>query len=160
MTVHDLDDIDRDILRWLHTDGRMSLTALARRVHLTRPAVRERVRRMEDRGVITGFTITVDHAALGFPVRSIVQVAVDGHNGTRLPEILARHSEIIECSHVTGDDCFLATVVARDLGHLEEVVGGLGAVGPTRTLLVFSSPVSNGWPLPLGDGTRDDARER
>ena len=147
MTGGPVDDIDLSILKALHVDARQSLTELAKRVHLTRPAVRDRVRRLQERGVITGFTITIDYKELGLPVRSIVQVTVAGHNGLRLPEILARRPEIIECSHVTGDDCFLAVVVTRDLEHLEEVVGDLIAVGTTRTMLVFSRPASNGWPL-------------
>ncbi len=138
-----LDEIDRRIVVELQADGRLTQAELSRRIALSAPAVAERLRRLEERGVITGYTARVDPQALGYGLLAYVRVRPAGPTEVyerRVEEALVERPEVLECHHLTGEDCFLVKVVARDTRHLEELVGRLARMGRTTTSLVLSSP--------------------
>jgi Lrp/AsnC family leucine-responsive transcriptional regulator len=139
-----LDDVGWHILAELQEDGRVPFAELGRRVGLSTPAVIERVRRLEEAGVITGYHATVDPARIGLGVLALVRVrmASRGEAGRRLGRVLADCPEVVEAHHVTGDDCYVCKVHVASVGHLERLIGELGEYGNTTTSIVLSSPVA------------------
>jgi Lrp/AsnC family transcriptional regulator, leucine-responsive regulatory protein len=139
-----LDDVDRQILCELQDDGRISLAELSRRVSLSAPAVSERIRRLQDAGVITGYTARVDPRRLGFSLLAYVRLSPPGPAGIfedKVTGVIRDQPEVLECHHITGDDCYLIKLAARDPDHLQELIARIGEFGRTTTSLVLSSPV-------------------
>lgn len=140
-----LDAIDRRIVRLLATDGRSSYQSIADEVDLSRPAVMERVKRLEESGHITGYGAHLDRAKLGFPVTAFVAVRYGNSNYVgdepRMRE-MAKHPGVLECHHVAGEDCYIMKVVAPDLEGVQNVLrtmsNGQKAFN-TRTTIVLST---------------------
>ena len=137
-----MDQTDRRIVEELQREGRLSFTELGRRVALTAPAVADRVRRLEESGVITAFRAAVDPAALGYPVTAFVRWTAAGPDCASLGEVAKKIPEIVECHRITGETSYILKVVARSVGHLEELIDRLMPYGSTITSIVLSSPVT------------------
>ncbi|MGI4894880.1 MAG: Lrp/AsnC family transcriptional regulator [Janthinobacterium lividum] len=142
-----LDDTDHRLLAELQRDGRQSWADLARTVSMSASAVVERVRRLEETGVITGYRATVDPSAVGLGVRAHVRLRYPTGNYKPFHDLVAVMPNVLEAHHVTGEDCFVLTVLARDMRHLEELTGKLATLGGITTSVVYSSPVT-GRPVP------------
>lgn len=143
-----LDAADLRILRELACDARMSLVELGRRASLSRPAVAERVRRLENAGVIAGYTARIALDRLGLSLQARVSLrprhrAVKG--ALWLRERLLAIGHVLSCVHVTGENCYELAIAVRDAGQLEEIIEQLSAFGETTTSVVLSEP------LPPGD---------
>lgn len=149
MTVETMDRTDWRILEALQRDGRMSYVELARAVAMSPSAVTERVRRLEEIGVIIGFSAVVDLEQLGLHVLAFVRLRYPHGNYQPLHKALDNTPEIVEAHHVTGEDCFILKVAARSMRHLEEVTGRLSSLGGITANVVYSSP------LPRRDITSD-----
>jgi Lrp/AsnC family leucine-responsive transcriptional regulator len=141
----ELDAIDRRILRILSQDGRESYQAIADEVGLSRPAVMERVKRLEETGYIRGYRVLVDRAKVGFPVTAFVAVRYGSSDYVgdepRMRE-MEKHPGVLECHHVAGDDCYILKVVAPDLEGLQAILRDLkgpSAQMNTRTTIVLST---------------------
>jgi Lrp/AsnC family leucine-responsive transcriptional regulator len=141
MTGFSPDATDWRILQLLQADGRVSFADLARAVSMSASAVTERVRRLEEAGVITGYAAVVDPEALGLSVLAFVRLRYPNGNYKPFHDLLEATPEILEAHHVTGDDCFVLKVAARSMRHLEEVSGKIGALGSVTTSVVYSSPL-------------------
>lgn len=137
----DLDPTDHAIIAQLQGDGRMSVAQLAREVSLSASATAERVRRLTEGGVITGYTITVDTEALGYAVAAFVRLAYPSGNYKPFQDLVRTTPEIVEAHHVTGADCFIIKVHARSMRDLERITGRLATLGGITTSVVYSSPV-------------------
>ena len=109
-----LDETNRLLLRELHADPRITMSALARKVGMSAPAVTERVQRMQRTGVITGFSMGVDPAALGLPVAAFVRVRPAARQLTKIAALAESLDQVTECHRITGEDCFLIKVQRRD----------------------------------------------
>jgi Lrp/AsnC family leucine-responsive transcriptional regulator len=137
-----LDPTDYEILRELADDARVSWAELGRRVALTAPAVRERVRRLERMGVITGYHVAVDPVRLGRTIDAFVRVATPSRaRQERLVAFASERDEIVECHSLTGEDCYLVRVQVPDMSDLEHVTASLALFGRTTTSLVLGTPV-------------------
>ena len=136
-----LDDVGWQILAELQADGRLPFAELGRRVGLSTPAVIERVRRLEEAGVITGYHATVDPSRIGLGVLALVRVRIASGSDTsrRLGRVLVDCPEVVEAHHVTGDDCCLMKVLSPSLPELGELATELTAFGTVTTNLVFST---------------------
>ncbi|MGX1480490.1 UNVERIFIED_CONTAM: Lrp/AsnC family leucine-responsive transcriptional regulator [Streptomyces canus] len=135
-----LDVTDWAILTEVQRDGRIPFTELARRVNLSASATKERVRRLEEAQVITGYRAEVNPERTGYPVMAVVRLKYPGP-GTRhqpLRRLLEERPEILECLRTTGDDCYVMKVAATSMAHLEEIVDELAEFGSTTTNLVLS----------------------
>jgi Lrp/AsnC family leucine-responsive transcriptional regulator len=136
----ELDAMDGKILDILQADARTTLAEIGRRIHMSQPAVAERVRRMEAAGVITGYHARVDPAALGYPITAFIRVAKRVHE-TPLELVAAQLPEIVECHSITGDDCGVVKVVAASVSDLERVITALTRCGVTSSSLILSSSI-------------------
>jgi Lrp/AsnC family transcriptional regulator, leucine-responsive regulatory protein len=136
-----LDDVDAGILAALVADGRTAVAALAREVGLSAPSVADRIRRLEDAGVIQGYTVRVDPQALGLPLAAWLRIRPVPGQMQRVVEILRTTPEIVECDRITGEDCFIARAHVRTVEHLEAIIDRLVAHAMTNTSLIQSSPV-------------------
>ena len=141
MTEYSPDATDWRILEVLQREGRASYAELARAVSMSPSAVTERVRRLEDAGVISGYAAVVDAERLGLSVLAFIRLRYPNANYKPFHDLLDVTPEILEAHHVTGDDCFVLKVAARSMRHLEEIAGRIGALGSVTTSVVYSSPL-------------------
>jgi Lrp/AsnC family leucine-responsive transcriptional regulator len=136
-----LDRVNRRLLAELHADPRISMSALGRTVGMSAPAVTERVQRMERAGIITGYRMEVNPAALGLPVLAFARIRPSAGQLPKVAELAAALPQVTECHRITGEDCFLVKVHAAGLAQLEEVLDKFLLYGQTTTSIVVSSPV-------------------
>ncbi|MFI5959185.1 Lrp/AsnC family transcriptional regulator [Cryptosporangium sp. NPDC051539] len=138
------DDTDWRILDELQQDGRLSFNELGRRIHLSSPAVAERVRRLEQHGVITGYRAVVDARRAGHEITAFVQLRC------KLGSCLLRTSraedypEVVEVHKLSGAHCTILKLRATTLAHLEGVIEQLGLHGELHTHVVLSTPYQDG----------------
>jgi Lrp/AsnC family leucine-responsive transcriptional regulator len=143
-----LDATNRELLAAVQAEGRLSLAALGRRVGLSPSAVGERLARLEDAGVITGYHASIDPRALGFTVAAVVRVRPVIRQLHRIPEVAEAIPEVTECYRITGEDCFLLRLQLRSMDDLEGILDQFAPFGQTTTSIVHSAPVPPR-PLPL-----------
>lgn len=141
MTAFSLDATDWHILDVLQRDGRASFADLARAVSMSPSAVTERVRRLEEAGIISGYAAVVDPERVGLTIMAFVRLRYPNSNYKPFHDLVDVMPEVLEAHHVTGDDCFVIKVAARSMRHLEEITGQLGDLGPVTTSVVYSSPL-------------------
>ena len=120
-----LDEIDREILTCLTQDARVSLKVLSARVGLTSPSTAERVKRLEERGVIQGYGARVNLAALGYSLQALVRVRPLPGLLQKVDKYIQAMPECIESDKVTGEDCFVMRLVVRDIAQLDTLLDGL-----------------------------------
>ncbi len=135
------DTVNIRLLLELQRHPRLTMTELGRRVGLSSPAVTERVRRLEELGVIQGYRLDLNPTALGLPIAAYVRIRP---NPGQLPKIaeLAQHiPEVVECHRVTGEDCFVLKVYLPSLDQLDRILDAFLLYGTTTTSLIQSSPV-------------------
>jgi Lrp/AsnC family leucine-responsive transcriptional regulator len=142
------DPKNRELLRLLQADPRLPVAELARQVGMSAPAVRERLARLAESGVIRGFRLELDPKAIGLPVTAIVRVRPMPGQLSRIAELARDTPNVTECHRVTGEDCFVMTVHLEAIDSLDRVLDRFLAFGSTTTSIVQSSPVPPR-PLPL-----------
>ncbi|MFI5839974.1 Lrp/AsnC family transcriptional regulator [Catenuloplanes sp. NPDC051500] len=135
----ELDQTDWRILDALQQDGRMSFAELARTVAMSASAVTERVRRLEEVGVISGYRAVVAPERVGLGIMAFVRLRYPTGNYRPFHELVGRTPEIMEAHHVTGEDCFVLKVLAGSMRHLEEITGRISTLGGVTTSVVYSS---------------------
>ena len=136
-----LDDVDRRILGELQKAPRQTTSELARRVGMSPPAVSERVDRLQRSGVIVGWRLDIDPAAVGLPLSAFTRVRPGPGQIPRISELAASLSEVAECHRITGEDCFLIKLHVRSMDHLSEVLDRFALHGQVVTSIVVSTPV-------------------
>ncbi len=135
-----LDDLNRQLLDILQEDGRISYKDLGERIGLTPPAVADRVRKLEEAGVIRGYRALVDYEALGFPLLCIIRMKVPQSNET-IDAKIASIPQVVEANRVTGSDSHVVRARVRNTHGIEELLGDVWKDGDTITNVVTSSPV-------------------
>ena len=135
------DDIDRKILNELQLDARVSFAELGRRVGLTTPAVIERVRKLEDAGIIIGYRAEIDTAKVGLPITAFIRMSITGVDYSNIIDVAQQTNEVLECHRGTGGDSFIMKVAVSSVEHLQEMIDRLTPYGITTTTIVLSSPV-------------------
>lgn len=136
-----LDAVNRRLLAILADDPRISTSELARRVGMSAPAVRERISRLEQAGVIRGYRLDVDPAALGLPVAAWVRVRPGPGQLPKVVDLARESPQVSECYRITGEDCFLMKVHGPSIEGLESVLDGFLMFGQTTTAVIVATPV-------------------
>ena len=136
-----IDAIDRKLLDALIANSRTSNAELARLVGLSAPSVAERIRRLEEAGVIEGYTATVNPGALGLPIAAWLRIRPIPGELHRVAQILRDLPEIVECDRITGEDCFIARAHVASVADLETLIDELISYAMTNTSIIQSSPV-------------------
>jgi Lrp/AsnC family leucine-responsive transcriptional regulator len=146
------DPVDLAILSELQRDPRIGMSALGRRIGMSPPAVSERVRRLEAAGVIRGYRVELDPAALGFPTAAYDRVRPGPAQLAKIIELAKTLPEVVECHRITGEDCLLLKVHVPTIEQLETVLDRFLLYGQTTSSIVQSSPVPpRALPLPSND---------
>lgn len=136
-----LDAPNRALIAELDADPRLPVSELARRINMSAPAVRERLRRLEDAGVIAGYRMLLDPVRLGLPLAAFVRIKPTPGKLPKISRLAAETPEVVECHRITGDDCILIKLHVPGLEELEQVLDGFLAFGNTTTSIVVSTPV-------------------
>lgn len=137
----DLDAADHQILSTLTDNARVSMADLARLLGMSPQSAADRMRRLEDLGVIAGFTVKLDREVLGLAVGAYIRIRPAMGELPRVASLLADIREIVECDRITGDDCFIAKVFVARIEDLERVIDRLIPFAQTNTSIIQSSPV-------------------
>lgn len=135
-----LDDVNRRILSALADDPRLSTAALGRKIAMSTPAVRERVKRLEEAGVIRGYRLDIDPAAIGLPVAAWVRIRPGPGQLRKIAKLAAETAQVSECHRISGDDCFLIKVHVPQIEDLEGVLDQFLVHGQTNSSFIVSSP--------------------
>ena len=143
-----LDRLDRALLAALDDDPRCSTAELARRAGTSPPTARERVRRLEEGGVIRGYRLDIDPAAVGLPVAAWVRIRPGPGQLPKVAELAQRTPEVSECHRISGEDCFLLKVHVPAIEDLESVLDRFLMHGQTTSSFVVATPVAPRTVLP------------
>lgn len=150
-----LDDTNLRLLAELQSEPRLPMTELGRRVGMSAPAVTERIRRLEETGVIRGYQLDIDPAALGLPLTAYIRVRPNAGYLPRVAELAQEIPEVVECHRITGEDCFIVKVHLPAMDQLDRILDRFLMLGTTTTSIVQSTPVPlRPPPLPRVSGVR------
>jgi Lrp/AsnC family leucine-responsive transcriptional regulator len=138
-----LDPQDRKIIAALQADARLSFRALGRKIGLSQPAVAERVRRLEESGVITGYRALVGRDRAGLPVTAFLRVSCPGAKFQAVHRLARELAGVLECHHITGEACFLVKVAEPSLARLEATIERFREHGEAVSSVVLSSIVED-----------------
>ncbi len=147
-TLPALDAYDTRILAELQADARVSLAELGRRVHLSQPAVAERVKKLEAAGVITGYRATVNLQALGYGIRALVRVGRCDFE--RMARLARERPEVVNAFNITGEDSWLLEIAVADVAHLDAVVSQFCLFAETSTSIILKTVLDQRVMLPHG----------
>lgn len=139
--VNPLDDVSLRLLEELQRDARISYSALARRVGLSTPTVIERIRKLEDAGIIAGYGVRLNAAALGLGVIALIEVKTNPTQYQKVLEFARTTPSVRECYFVTGDNSFMARILVKSIDELQGLIEKMGMFGATRTSVVLSQPI-------------------
>lgn len=141
-----MEDIDRQIVALLCADGRMSFADIARETGLSTSALHQRVRRLEQRGILTGYRAEVDYRAIGLPLTAFVSLTpIDPAAPDDLPEKLSEVAEVESCWSVAGSQAYIVKVRVAEPADLEELLGRIRSIAnvSTQTTIVLSTAFEN-----------------
>jgi Lrp/AsnC family transcriptional regulator, leucine-responsive regulatory protein len=141
-----LDAVDAKLLAALVANARISNAALARLVKLSGPSVAERLKRMEEAGVIEGYSARINPAALGLPIAAWLRIRPIPGQLQKVADILRGLPEIVECDRITGEDCFIARAYMKSVSELERLIDKIIPWAMTNTSIIQSSPVERRLP--------------
>lgn len=134
-----LDSTGWQLLQELQENARLSYSELGQRVNLSAPAVADRIRKLEEAGIITGYHAELNLGKLGLPISAIIRLSsVAGQNCTLVAARVSEMPEVLECYRVTGSDSVVVRVAASSMDHLERLIDRLAFYGPPTTSIVLS----------------------
>ena len=145
-----IDETDQKLLDALAVNARLSLKELAQAAGMSSPSAAERLRRLEERGIIRAFTIDIDPAALGYPLQAIVRVRPLPGQLHIVEKLIQEIPEFIECDKVTGDDCFVARLYVRSMSELDKLLDRIADKAETSTAIIKAQPIRRR-PPPMGN---------
>ncbi|GAA0076095.1 Lrp/AsnC family transcriptional regulator [Clostridium sp. CTA-5] len=134
-----MDFTDYRIIEILLEDGRIPMKELAKRVSLSAPAVAERVKRLEEENIITGYKAKINYDKLGKKINVLINIDISGQRSEKFTEFIKNEESIIECYHVTGPYCKILKARLEDIPSLERLIGKIQMFGNTETFIILSS---------------------
>ncbi|BCZ49398.1 transcriptional regulator [Clostridium gelidum] len=134
-----MDNTDIKILMELQSDSRLSIRELSKRVNLSPPSVTERIRKFEDNGVIEGYTIKINEAALGFAIQCMIQIDIKNSKFEKFKEFIYNHPRVIFCYRIAGHSCILVKLCVKSISEIETFVDSISSLdSTTSTHIIFS----------------------
>lgn len=133
-----MDLIDEKIIVELQNDSRLSMAELGRRIHLTPPAVKERVKQLEEKKIITDYTISVNYKSIGYPISAIIEATIKNNRYEDFKSYIHTFSEVEFCYRISGDACFILKGHFTSFEHAEEFINKLLPYAHTKTSFIFS----------------------
>ncbi|MDX1737513.1 MAG: Lrp/AsnC family transcriptional regulator [Alphaproteobacteria bacterium] len=137
--IVEIDELDRRIVSALQRDSRISYNSLAKLCGASTPTVVDRVRRLEDLGVIQGYGVSINRHKLGWGITALIRLSCGQDQYQKMNRLAQDMSEIVECYHVTGEDAFHLKVTAKDIAHLETLISRFSALGRSASTIVLST---------------------
>lgn len=137
----EIDPVNLRVLEELQRDPRLTMSELGRRVGMSSPAVTERVRRLEEAGVISGYRLELNPGALGLPITGYIRIRPSPGQLSKIAELAQQIPEVVECHRITGEDCFILKVHIPAIDQLDRLLDCFLLYGTTTTSLIQSSPV-------------------
>jgi Lrp/AsnC family transcriptional regulator, leucine-responsive regulatory protein len=141
-----LDEVDQALIALLSENARLPTAELARSVGLSAPSVAERLRRLEEDGVVKGYRVEIDPKALGYTLTAIVRIRPLPGQLHAVEKLLVESAEVVECDKVTGDDCYVARYLLRSIEELDPILERIAQRAQTSTSIVKASPVKRRLP--------------
>jgi Lrp/AsnC family transcriptional regulator, leucine-responsive regulatory protein len=141
--VKNVDYIDYKILKLLQEDSRMTIIQISKELHLSRPSINERLRRLQESGVIEGFTTRISPQAIGKSVQAIIQIGNLKCGCREFEEKIKSEQDILECHRVTGTDSYFMKTAVSSIHLLEDLVDKLIPYGQVTTSIILSSSISH-----------------
>ena len=135
-----LDGIGKKIVNVLQKSARISFSDLGRKVGLSTPAVTERVRKLEDAGVLLGYHAVINAAKVGLSVTAFIHITTSSQNYPKILSVINTLEQVLECHHISGEESFIMKVIVPSVTHLESLVKQLSPYGQTKTAIVLSTP--------------------
>ena len=151
-----MDKTNWKLLKLLEQNGRLTYAELGKLVHLTAPAVAERVRKLEESGVITGYGAKINLERVGIPITALVECQVYRTKEREFKALVLSLDEVISCHNVTGPYAFVLRVAVRSMSLLDELLERLIDLSDTNTMMVLSTPVSREMPVNIEKGVESD----
>lgn len=139
-----MDKLNWAILEELQKNARISFSEIGRKIGLTSPAVTERVRKMEDLGIIDSYKVNLSHQKIGYQLRAIITLRAFTGRLKAFLETVKDFKEVVNCYRITGNENIIMEVILRDQVHLEKLIDKLITYGETRTHIVLSNIVKDG----------------
>ena len=139
-----MDTLDKQILTLLTQNARMSVKEIAAQVALTPPAVSQRIRRLEQEGIIEGYTAVVSLPKVGRSIRALISLSVPPAAREEFLQLVAGQNAVLQCHHVTGDYSYILSVATRDMESLERLINRFQKIGQTSTQIILSSTDARG----------------
>lgn len=136
-----IDTTDIKIIKQLQINARIAFTQLGKIVGLTSPAVSERIKKLEDRGIISGYSVQLDQSKIGAPVSAFIALTTKSNHYDQLIDFAEKSPEILECHHLTGSISFMIKVAVSSPSTLENLLTKLNKFGETQTTIILSTPI-------------------
>jgi Lrp/AsnC family leucine-responsive transcriptional regulator len=136
-----LDSVNVRVLEQLRLEPRLPMSELGRRIGMSSPAVTERVRRMEEAGIILGYRLDINPVPLGLSIAAYIRIRPNPGQLPKVAELAQLIPEVAECHRITGDDCFILKVYVPDMDQLARILDCLLLYGSTTTSIIQSTPV-------------------
>lgn len=138
-----MDNIDYKIIASLQKNGRISIKKLAEKICLTPPAVAERIRKLEESGVIKGYSAIIDYKKLGWNISALINITLNTDKRNDFFDYISKDKHILACYHVTGEFSMTVKAIFKEMSDLEIMVGKIQQFGNTQTLMILSSPIEH-----------------
>ena len=134
-----IDNTDIKILKELQLDSRLSIRELSKRVNRSPPSVSERIKKLEDNGVIESYTIKINKSALDFSIQCIIQIDIKNSNFVKFKELIYNHPRIVFCYRIAGHSCILVKLIAKSISEIEKFIDSISSLdSTTSTHIIFS----------------------
>lgn len=134
-----IDNTDIKILKELQLDSRLSIRELSKRVNLSPPSITERIRKLEDSGIIEDYTININKSALGLSIQCMIQIDIKNSKFEKFKEFVYNHPRIVFCYRIAGHSCILAKLSVKSISEIEQFVDSISALdSTTSTHIIFS----------------------
>lgn len=136
-----MDNTDIKILMELQADSRLSIRELSKRVNLSPPSVTERIRKLEDNGVIEGYTIKINEKALGLSIQCIIQIDIKNGQFDKFKKFIYNHPRVDFCYRIAGHSCILVKLSVQSISEIEQFIDSISSLDSTTTTNIIFSEV-------------------